>query len=98
MIDVDGKFEFSKIIAMKLDCSQSSVFVYPNPVTDILNVNITNSQNNVTADLFDQNGKRMYSGKLISGTNLIDMTKFAKGIYLLTLKNNTETKNIKIIK
>ncbi len=58
MVDIDGKFEYSKIIALKLDCSKSSTFVYPNPVTDILNVNITNSQNNLTiAKLFDSYGK-----------------------------------------
>jgi Secretion system C-terminal sorting domain len=99
MTDVDGKFEYSKIIAMKFDCIRSLIFVYPNPVTDILNINITNSQGNETiASLFDHNGKLIYKGKMISGTNTIDMAKFAKGIYLLTLKNNTETQNIKIIK
>ena len=99
MTDADGKFEYSKIIAMKLDCNRSSVFVYPNPVTDILNVNITNASNNaVIANLFDHNGKLMYSGKMISGTNLVNMTKFAKGIYLLKLKSDTEIQNIKIMK
>ncbi|MGH2649333.1 MAG: T9SS type A sorting domain-containing protein [Ginsengibacter sp.] len=99
MQDVDGKFEYSKIIGLNLDCNQSSIFVYPNPVTNILNVNISNSQNSQnTAKLFDSYGKLIYSGKLVSGTNSIDMSTFAKGIYWLTLKSNSETQNIKIIK
>ena len=87
MVDIDGKFEYSKIIALKLDCSQSSTFVYPNPVTDILNVNITNAQNNIiSARIFDSYGKLIYNGQMISGTNTINMTNFSKGIYLLRLK------------
>jgi hypothetical protein len=99
MTGIDGKFEYSKIIPLKLFCNRSSLIVYPNPVTDILNINITNLQNEVTiASLFDNTGKLMYSHKMVSGTNMIDMKKFAKGVYLLKLKNNVETQNIKIIK
>lgn len=99
LINVDGSFEYSKTIAMKLDCNKSEIFVYPNPVKDKLNVNITNAQNNITiASLFDNNGRLIYKGTMISGTNAIDMSTFAKGIYLLTLKNNTEVQNIKVIK
>jgi hypothetical protein len=98
MTDIDGKFTYSKIIALKLFCNQSSHIIYPNPVTDILNI-ITNLQNDVTiASLFDNNGKLLYSGEMKRGTNMINMAKFAKGIYLLKLKNNAETQNVKIIK
>ncbi len=99
MVDIDGKSEYSKTIVMRLDCNKSVIFVYPNPVKDKLNVNITNAQNNITtAKLFDNYGRLIYSGQMISGTNTIDMTRFAKGVYMLTLKNNTEMQNIKIIK
>jgi hypothetical protein len=99
MANIDGSFEYSKTIAMRLDCSKSSVFVYPNPVKNILNINVTNSQDNATsASLFDPNGKLVYSGKMISGTNSIDMTKFSNGVYLLKITNRDEVQNIKIIK
>ena len=99
MTDIDGKFKYSKIIVLKPLCNQSSHIIYPNPVTDILNISITNLQNDVTiASLFDNNGKLLYSSEMKSGTNMINMAKFAKGIYLLKLKSNAETQNIKIIK
>ena len=99
MIDIDGKFEYSKIIAMRLNCNRSSVFVYPNPVNNILNVNITNSTDNaITADLYDHQGKLVYKGKMISGTNLINMERFARGIYILKLKGSIQTQIIKVIK
>ncbi len=99
MDDLNGKSEYSKTIAMKLNCNKSEILVYPNPVKDKLNVNITNAQNNVTtASLFDNFGRLIYNGKMISGTNTIDMTRFANGIYLLTLRNSAEVQNIKIVK
>lgn len=99
MKDLDGNFDYSKTIAMNLNCNKSEIVVYPNPVRDKLNVNITNAQNNITtANLFDNNGKMVYRGIMVSGTNLIDMTNLAKGVYMLTLKNNTDVQNIKIIK
>jgi hypothetical protein len=99
MVNSDGSFEYSKTISMKLNCSKTQILIYPNPVKDILNINITNAQDNVTrASLFDNNGKLIHSVQLVSGTNNIDMTRFAKGMYMLTLKNSNGIQNIKIIK
>jgi Secretion system C-terminal sorting domain len=99
MIDIDGHFSYSKIIAMNLDCNKSHAFVYPNPVQDVLNINITSSQDYATsARLFDNSGKMVYSGGMISGTNTINMVPFAKGVYVLKLISTTNTQYIKIIK
>lgn len=99
MVDIDGKSNYSKTIAMKLDCSKSQLLVYPNPVFDVLNINITNSEDNSTrAKLFDANGRLIYSNNMISGTNTINMANLPKGIYLLQLINSTEVQNLKIIK
>jgi hypothetical protein len=67
----------------------------------MLNVNITNSDDNATtANLFGPDGRMVSTKKLISGTNLIDMTKFPKGLYLLDIINTNkgETQHFKIIK
>lgn len=99
MTDLDGRYVYSKIIALKINCGQNSLFVYPNPVKDILNVNINNVEKDATiATLFDTNGRLIYSGQMVNGTNLINMENFAKGIYLLKLKNSVGTQNRKIIK
>ena len=99
MIDIDGSFSYSNTIALRLDCNKNLVFVYPNPVSDVLNVNVTNSnENSTTANLFDSDGRLVFAKKLISGTNLIDMKKFPSGLYLLELNNNGEKQHFKIIK
>ncbi|MGC4034393.1 MAG: T9SS type A sorting domain-containing protein [Chitinophagaceae bacterium] len=99
MIDLDGKFTLSKIITLNVDCSQIKFGVYPNPVTDVLNVNIPgNEQTKVVARLFDINGKLIYTGNMTVGTNKIPMGIYSKGIYLLRLVSDTETRNIKVVK
>jgi hypothetical protein len=100
MTNSDGSFTYSSTIPLKLDCNKSLIVAYPNPVTDdILNVNVTNSNENATnANLFDSDGRLVYSNKLISGTNSIDMKKFPKGLYFLELNNKGEKQQFKIIK
>jgi hypothetical protein len=98
MSDIDGRSTYSKTIVMKIDCSRSSLIVYPNPVTDMLNINLANAEGNPTARLLDNNGKLIYMTTLKSGTNMINMMNFSKGIYILSIQNNKESQNIKIIK
>lgn len=100
MIYPDDKFDFSKKITLNFTCANSEVSVYPNPVSDILNIHITNPNGDaVTGSLFDITGKLIYTSKMIGETNAINMSKFPTGIYLLTIKNNSSLiQNIKIIK
>jgi hypothetical protein len=68
-------------------------------VTDILNINNTNSQNeNATVKLFDNNGRLIYDHKLVEGINTINTQRLPNGIYLLQLINGSEVQSIKIIK
>jgi len=95
----DGSFEFSDTKTVKVSCNKRPITVYPNPVNDILNIYITKLQDEATtASLFDTNGKLIYSGKLASGANLIDMKKFTKGIYLLRISNKFQLDYIKVVK
>ena len=100
LIEVDDRSELSKKIGLNFTCANSYVSVYPNPVTDIVNIHITNANGDaVTGSLFDANGKLIYTGKMIGERNTINMTRFPKGIYMLTIKNNDSLiQNIKIVK
>lgn len=99
MIDIDGKFEYSKVVTTKLDCVKSPFSVYPNPVTDILTINNSGPQNeDATVKLFDNNGRLVYSHRLLGGTNTINTRHLPGGIYLLQLNNGIEVQSLKIIK
>ncbi|MEO6490588.1 MAG: T9SS type A sorting domain-containing protein [Ferruginibacter sp.] len=96
MINMDGGSTYSKTISLKMDCGLSKVIVYPNPVTDMLSVSISNET--CLAKLFDNDGKLVYSTTMQKGINTINMATLGRGVYILRIQNNTEFENIKIIK
>ena len=71
------------------------ISVYPNPTTDILNVSVKDNASYSISNVQGRNG--IMSGKLVSGNNIIDVQKLAKGIYLLNVKNDLSTESLKFI-
>lgn len=99
MVNRDGSSQYSKEVVIKVSCNREWVKVYPNPVKDKLNVNVGNLEDNQTfTNLFDSNGRLLYSRRLTNGTNSIDLKGFSSGIYLLTIKNHTQVQKFKIVK
>jgi hypothetical protein len=98
MIDIDGKMEYSRIIALDIRCGKSVVSVYPNPANDILNVNISGSdEKGATGSLFNMTGQVVLNKKMQNGTNVIDISRLSNGVYLLKLVDNTGTQTFKIV-
>lgn len=73
--------------------------VYPNPTSSILNIEI-NSASNYDIQLLDMNGKVILSRKPIGINDKIDFSKYAKGVYLLQIKEQKTNKRyiLKIVK
>lgn len=63
--------------------------IYPNPSTHIVNVNIynLNPMLNAMIEIYDMEGKLITQLKNIESQNLIDVSKFSKGSFILSLKN-----------
>ena len=64
--------------------------IYPNPVTDKLHINLTtdNIENN-TITLIDVLGKEVYKTKSYNKTLTIDVSVLSKGIYFLSIQNES---------
>jgi len=72
----------------------NDVSVYPNPVTDILHINIPNE--NTKVSLLDVSGKCVYSAANVTE---IDMTPFAAGMYFLDIQGEKGKRKVeKILK
>ncbi len=69
------------------------VVAYPNPVTDILNIQMENGVETQTANIFDVSGKLMTS-QVFQGSTTMNLSEFAKGIYFMKVANTT----LKIVK
>lgn len=73
------------------------ISVYPNPVSD--QINLTSSKRNFQVRLYDQNGKLLYDEKVNSKTHMIDIDKIgiSKGMYHLQILSEGHLKALKII-
>ena len=100
LLDIDGRVNYSKTIAINSSCNNSSVLIYPNPVTDFLNINIAvvSSSGKMKAVLYNTQGQLLFNKPLASGTNVIDMRSIPSGIYSLQVIENDKISLYKIIK
>lgn len=74
--------------------------IYPNPVDDVLNVDLTGvKDNNGIIRIYNLKGKVLLENKLdVTGVVPVNLKSLSSGIYLLTYSNAVEVKTVKIIK
>ncbi len=94
-IDADGRFTYSNIIKLSKQAS-GLITVFPNPVNDVLTIGGIKQGGFIR--LFDANGKLFQQQAVIAQTMTIDISKLAKGIYLLQYLMDGEVMSQKIIK
>lgn len=75
--------------------NKSEFKVFPNPVKN--NLNIENSEKTLI-NLYNFEGKKLESYNFESGENIIDLSKYSSGIYLLEYEFKQERKVKKIIR
>ena len=74
----------------------SSLKVYPNPSTGIFNIA---TQEDVTVEVYDLVGKAIVKKAMTVGSNSIDISNYASGMYLLKATNASgKTNTYKIVK
>lgn len=103
MIDMDGKYEYSPVVAIGGNDKHSASFsVFPNPFTDHLSVNVSNAQaGNAKVEVYDLTGKKVFAQiyQVEAGDQVIklDMPETEKGMYIMLIDVNGEKQTIKVI-
>lgn len=103
-IDYDGKFNYSSAILIQPSSGKNAAAVYPNPVTNNINVTVQLvNRDKLTWQLIDVSGKNLKTGKwdLSAGTialPAIDITIYSSGIYYLKITGSSFSKMIKLVK
>ncbi|MGS0748989.1 T9SS type A sorting domain-containing protein [Halpernia sp. GG3] len=77
------------------ETSDQSAKIYPNPVKDILNIELQQAQN--TLKLIDESGKTILTKNCGKSTTL-DLSKNPPGVYYLEIKNSAKSQTLKILK
>ncbi len=84
-INIAKKVTFVKTTATSEVSIADQVQIYPVPVKDVLNVDLTGNLSNARLQLLDLNGKTVLTTPLNS-QNQIDVSTYAKGVYILQIE------------
>ena len=96
MIDIDGKFSYSKTIAIRLNDNFSNAQVYPNPTKDKLVVKLQQAlTENSQLIIADISGRMLLQQQIADGQKNIDLdvSKFPSGRYFIKISNHNELIN-----
>ena len=72
----------------------NAVQVYPNPAADVLNV--TKVSSNAVYAIYNLAGQLVAKGKVVN--NQVQVSKLAKGVYMITVENDGQTSKVKFLK
>jgi hypothetical protein len=95
MIDIDGEYTYSPIVLIVH--SGNKILVYPNPVSDRINVNLGMTKA-TSFTLFDASGKILKTGSIPATEFSIEIPGFPTGTYLLRLVTDNGIKSLVILK
>ena len=84
-----GKAAQPCTVGVEDEVEKESIKIYPNPVTDILTIETTETLDNQTITILDMLGKTILSQQLSFGKNNINMGDIPSGTYILKVGNTT---------
>jgi hypothetical protein len=72
--------------------------IYPNPVKDVLSIQVDEAMIGATFELLDISGRRLLSSMIDKSTTLVEMSSFPNGAYFLCVNNNALKQMKKLVK
>ena len=95
MIDIDGKFSYSKTIAIRISDNFSNAQVYPNPTKGNLTIKLQHSLSENSKLIIADLSGRILLQQVINGQKNVDLdvSKFPAGRYFIKLSNCIELIN-----
>jgi hypothetical protein len=88
MVDIDRRFKYSKMIAVRKN--GPTLLVYPNPNKGQFVVQIDNAASRSTLQLYDASGKLVHQQLLVQGINTINVQKLSGGVYILKAEDGAQ--------
>lgn len=97
----DGRFKLQFLNAAtgneNLDITQGRVIVFPNPVLNVLNIDL-NGHKNSSFIVFNQLGEKAAFGDFKESKCVLNTENFANGVYFLKISTDGGTQTIKFVK
>lgn len=97
IIDLDGYYEYSNILNIKSNCSNTAYKVIPNPASS--SIEIMNLKKDDKIFILDMLGRIVLTFNSPQNTNKFDIQKLTSGMYIIQIINEGTVKsNIKLLK
>ena len=82
------------------ETTPKQITLYPNPATNTLTLNLSQLQKlqNASLSIYDIQGKQLLQQNITDTQTQIDISSFAKGIYIVKLQTDKETLQSKFVK
>lgn len=95
MLDIDGKMTYSAIIKIVFT-GKNELQVFPNPANNI--ITLSGLQSKGVIKIMSADGKLVMQMAVTNNSLLVDISKWAKGMYILQYNDGEKVQQIKIIK
>ena len=100
IIDADGEFVFSKVVAVRMD-NEGTLQIFPNPATNTLFMQARGMNGKATIQITDVSGRKLIEEKIML-TNLtshtVNIKELPKGMYYLLISTPSKSERVKFIK
>ena len=77
------------------DNKETMVNLYPNPVTNLLNIEVSKDLSDAIINIYDNTGRLIKTQNMEGISYILDMKDLSSGIYLLKISNQSKTLFIK---
>jgi trimeric autotransporter adhesin len=95
-VDLDTRFEFSKVIKMNFEKAYT-IAITPNPASTFIDIVVTNRTELLTLQIADMNGKIIRQQLINADDTRINTTGLSKGFYVVKLEGKSSTYTDKLI-
>ncbi len=98
-MDFDSSFEYSKIRVVEFESRGNTVSVFPNPTSDVVNIQLDENINEGSLQLFDQLGRLVMQERFGESEYLktISLNQFPEGVYTINIISEDQRFSEKII-
>ena len=97
-VDIDGRFDYSQVITLRIATVDKSGFtLFPNPATSSVKISIKDSRNTTSLLIYDING-RLLQQQSVNNNSLVNIDKLKQGIYYFVLQDGASRYTKKLIK
>ena len=97
MVDFDGSFSYSPVVALRTEDLETTILLYPQPASSTLNLSAVNYEGVISIDIIDMNGKTLLSKDQVKSTSKIDISQLSGGTYFVSITMNDKVTQVKKI-